>query len=169
MLFFGETGTGKTSAARILKKLLGPEDSIEIDGSHATRGDVVTKRILQYCSSIAFAGVKICFIDEADNMPRQAQEALRKVIEDYSDNVRFLLAANDVSKIIPGIRSRLTEIPFDIAESDRAQIEDRLIRRLEEKLSDAGICYDSERLKQIVSNNLPDCRAIANQLEFEFA
>jgi DNA polymerase III delta prime subunit len=123
-------------------KLLGPQDSIEIDGSHATRGDVVTKRILQYCSSIAFSGVKICFIDEADNMPRIAQEALRKVIEDYSDNVRFLLAACDFSKINPGIRSRLTEIPFDIAEADRAEIEDRSIRRLEEKLSDAGICYE---------------------------
>jgi replication factor C small subunit len=150
-------------------KLLGPEDSIGIDGSHATRADFVTKRILPYCSSIAFAGVKICFIDEADNMSRNAQEALRKVIEDYSDNVRFLLAAGDVSKIIPAIRSRLTEIRFDVAQADRAEIEDRSIRRLEEKLSDADICYDSERLKQIVSDNLPDCRAIANQLEFEFA
>jgi replication factor C small subunit len=123
----------------------------------------------QYCGSIAFDGVKICFIDEADNMSRNAQDALRKIIEDYSDNVRFLLAGYDARKIIPGIRSRLTEIRFDIAEADRAEIEDRLIRRLEEKLSDGGICYESERLKQIVSDNFPDFRAIANQLEFEFA
>jgi DNA polymerase III delta prime subunit len=113
--------------------------------------------------------VKICFIDAADNASRNAQEDLAKVIEDYSDHVRFLFAGNNLSKIIPGIRSRLTEISFDIAESDRADIEDRLIRRLKEKLSDGGICYDGERLRQIVSDNFPDFRAIANQLEFEFA
>jgi replication factor C small subunit len=169
MLFYGGAGTGKTSAARILMKLLGPEDFIEIDGSHVARDHFIAKRIPQFCSTISFSGVKICFIDEADDMSRNAQDALRKIIEDYSDNVRFLLAGYDARKIIPGIRSRLTEIPFDIAEADRAEIEDRLIRRLEEKLSDGGICYESERLKQIVSDNFPDFRAIANQLEFEFA
>jgi replication-associated recombination protein RarA len=87
MLFYGKSGTGKTSVARILINTLGPESSIEVDGSFAKRGGFDTTRIQQFCSSVALSGgVKICFIDQADNVPINAQETLCKVIEDCSAN-----------------------------------------------------------------------------------
>jgi DNA polymerase III delta prime subunit len=168
MLFYGGSGTGKTSAARIFIDTLSPDDSIELDGSLAAGGDFVTG-IQRFCSSLGmFGGVKICFVDQADLMPSKTQKTLSKVIEDNSDNARFLLAAANVSKIAPEIRSRVKEICFDIAPADRAELQRRLIRRLEERLSDAGLPYDSERLKEIVNIHFPDFRSIANQLQFDF-
>jgi DNA polymerase III delta prime subunit len=116
-----------------------------------------------------FGGSKICFIDEAEFVSKPAQAALRKVIEDFSEYCRFLFAVNDVSKIIPAIRSRLMEVCFDIAPADRPEVQRRLIERYEIKLSEHGIPYDRDRLQQIVGIYYPDLRSIANRLEFEFA
>jgi DNA polymerase III delta prime subunit len=97
MLFYGKPGLGKTSAARIFIHALGPHDSIEVNGSSATGVDFIRERIEGFSSSVAMnGGRKICFIDEAEFVSKQAQAALRKVIEEYSDNCRYLLAVNDV-------------------------------------------------------------------------
>ena len=142
----------------------------EINGSDATGVDFVRERIVRFSSALAMnGGRKICFIDEADYVSQNAQAALRKVIEEYSDNCRYLLAVNNISKLIPAVRSRLMEICFDIAPADRAEVKKRLVERYERKLSAAGIPIDKERLNQIVSIYYPDLRSIANHLEFEFA
>jgi DNA polymerase III delta prime subunit len=170
MLFYGEPGLGKTSAARVLIKALGPEDSIEINGSSATGVDFVRQRIEGFASSVAlFGGKKICFIDEAEFVSKQAQAALRKVIEKTSCNCRYLFAVNDISKLIPAIQSRLMSICFDIAPADRAEVQKRLTERYETKLSEFGVHHDKQRLNEIVGIYYPDLRSIANHIEFEFA
>jgi DNA polymerase III delta prime subunit len=169
MLFYGGPGLGKTSAARVFINAVGPSDFIEVNGSDATGVDFVRERIVRFSSSLAMnGGTKICFIDEADYVSQNAQAALRKVIEEYSDNCRYLLAVNNISKLIPAIRSRLMEICFDIAPVDRVEVKKRLVERYERKLSDAGILIDKGRLAQIVSIYYPDLRSIPNHLEFEF-
>jgi DNA polymerase III delta prime subunit len=115
-----------------------------------------------------FDGSKICFIDEAEYVSKQAQGALRKVIEDFSENCRFLFAVNDISKIISPIRSRLMPICFDILPAERPEAQRRLIERYETKFAELGIPLDKERLRQIVGIYFPDLRAIANKVEFEF-
>jgi DNA polymerase III delta prime subunit len=170
MLFYGKPGAGKTSAARILINALGPEDSIEIDGSSATGVGYVRDHIQRFSSSLAmFGGTKICFIDETEYVSKSAQAALRKITEDYSDNVRFLIAVNDRLKIIPALRSRLVEICFDVAHADRVEVKSRLIKRYRSCLANNGIAFDEQRLDQLVGIYFPDLRAIANRIEFEFA
>ena len=168
MLFYGGPGLGKTSAARVFINALGVS-SIEIDGSLATGVDFVRQRIVGFSSSVAFnGGMKLCFIDEADYVSQNAQAALRHVIEESSDNCRYLFAVNNISKLIPAIRSRLLEICFDIAPADRIEVQKRLFGRYERILSEAGISFDRERLTQIVGIYYPDLRSIANHIEFEF-
>jgi len=170
MLFYGAAGLGKTSAARVFINALGPKSSIEINGSSATGIDFVRDTIVRFASSVAmFGGSKICFIDEAEYVSKNAQAALRCVIERMSCNCRFLFAVNDASKLLPAIRSRLMEICFDIAPADRPEVQRRLIERYEAKLSEHGISYDQERLRQVVGIYYPDLRSIANHLEFYFA
>jgi DNA polymerase III delta prime subunit len=170
MLFYGQPGAGKTSAARVFMNALGPHDSIEIDGSSATGVDFVRQRIDRFSSCVAMnGGQKICFIDEADYVSQNAQAALRRVIEYYSDNCRYLLAVKNISKLIPAIRSRLMEVCFDIAPVDRAEVKSRLLQTYERKLSEVDIPFDRGRLTEIVCIYYPDLRAIANHLEFEFA
>jgi DNA polymerase III delta prime subunit len=149
---------------------LGPNVSREIDGSLATGIDFVRTDITRFGSSVAmFDGLKICFIDEADYISKKAQAALRKPIEKYSSNARFIFAVNDKSKLLPAITSRLMPICFDIDSSNRSEVIGRLRERCKSKLSELSVQYDEKRLNEIVGIYYPDFRAIANHLEFEFA
>jgi DNA polymerase III delta prime subunit len=169
MIFYGKPGLGKTSAARALCKAIGC-DVYELNGSSLTGIDTVREKIEGYASSVSFRKkVKICFIDEADYLSKSAQAALRYVIERSYNNCRYLLTANDISKLIPAIQSRLMPICFDIAPADRAEVHANLMTRYETKLSESGIRFDKERLNEIVGIFYPDFRSIANHIEFEFA
>jgi DNA polymerase III delta prime subunit len=175
MLFYGKIGTGKTSAARLfedsadLYALCRSHMFVQWDGSSVKDADIIRKDITE---SLSFVGFKICFLDGADLIPKAAQQALPGVIDKWSDDThytRFLLAVNDLSKIIPEIRSRLMPISFDIEASDRDGVQKRLTARYESKLAECGIPHDEQRLMEIIGTNYPDLRSIAQKVDFEFA
>ena len=111
---------------------------------------------------------KICFLDRADLIPPTAQQAIPSVIEDVRP-MPFIFAANDRSKILPEIQSRLMPVCFDVEPCDRDEIQGRLIDRYQRNLAENGIVPDKGRLTEIVAANYPDLRAIAKEIEFEFA
>jgi DNA polymerase III delta prime subunit len=167
MLFYGKPGLGKTSAALCFRERY---DLREFDGSKETGVDFVRRHVEGFASSMSFKRrIKICFIDEADYLSANAQGALRKTIEEYHENCRFIFAVNDIEKIVPAIQSRLMPICFDIAPAARRDVHRRLLARYEAELSERGIRYDPQRLHEIVSKWFPDLRAIATQLEFALA
>jgi DNA polymerase III delta prime subunit len=93
-----------------------------------------------------------------------------RILDPLSDTCRFLLATNEVSKLIPAIRSsRLMDLRFDIRLENRPEEHRRLVERYQPRLSAEGITFDRERLIQIVGIYYSDRRSIANRLEFEFA
>jgi putative ATPase len=161
LLFHGPIGSGKTSAARIFIDAIG--GYMTIDHSSETR-----PKLAKYIKDFAYrCGANICFVDEAHLISKHDQTALPDII-DWFRKCRFFFAATDVKKLIPALRSRLTEISFEVLPEDREEVQKRLMERYENMLPANGFTFDKVRLEQIIEANFPDLRSIANNIEFEF-
>lgn len=169
MIFYGSPGIGKTSAAKILIKDL-DADVKEINGSINNGDKSLVKQIEAFSSSVSLLGrPKICFIDEADYLPKAVQEPLRYIIENVSGNTRFILTANNIEKLSPAIKSRCLPICFDVSRKDAGQVIDKMVGRYEEKLASLGVNPDPVRVREIVSIYFPDLRNISNHFQIEFS
>jgi replication factor C subunit 3/5 len=119
LLLYGPAGTGKTSTIlACAKQLYTPPQFksmvLELNASDDRGISIVREQILTFASSktIFGTGYKLIILDEADAMTNDAQNALRRIIEKYTDNVRFCIICNYLSKIIPALQSRCTRFRF---------------------------------------------------------
>ncbi|WP_135853439.1 replication factor C small subunit [Halorussus salinus] len=117
LLFSGPAGVGKTtSAVAIAKELYGDDwesNFLELNASDQRGIDVVRDRIKNFArSSFGGANYRIIFLDEADSLTSDAQSALRRTMEQFSNNTRFILSCNYSSKIIDPIQSRCATFRF---------------------------------------------------------
>ncbi|KAG1746531.1 P-loop containing nucleoside triphosphate hydrolase protein [Suillus paluster] len=118
LLFYGPPGTGKTSTIlAVARRIYGAEykkQILELNASDDRGIDVVREQIKQFAETrtLFSKGFKLIILDEADMMTQQAQAALRRVIEQYTKNVRFCIICNYVNKIAPAIQSRCTRFRF---------------------------------------------------------
>lgn len=112
LLFTGSAGIGKTTAAVVLAHEFFGEswntNFREMNASDERGIDVVRNQIKQFArtSPLGSAEFKILFLDEADALTTDAQAALRRTMESYAQNCRFILSCNYSSKIIDPIQSR---------------------------------------------------------------
>ena len=119
MIFAGPAGTGKTSTALIIAKTLLKSDVLstnllEVNASDTVRIDFVRNVLKNFInqSIIKDGSLKFVIMDEADNIPGQVQQALRRMIEKASANVKFILMCNYINRIIDPIISRCAVFRF---------------------------------------------------------
>jgi replication factor C small subunit len=119
MIFAGPAGTGKTSTALIIvKTILKGEDLstklLEVNASDTVRIDFVRNVLKNFVNQNLFidGSLKFVILDEADNIPGQVQQALRRIIEKASLNVKFILLCNYINRIIDPIISRCAVFRF---------------------------------------------------------
>jgi len=125
LLLYGGPGTGKTSSVLALSnQLFGPvrvnERVIELNASDERGINVVRGKIINFAKvAIGTADpnylcppYKIIILDEADAMTKEAQAALRKVMEENSNITRFCFICNYINQIIEPINSRCVKIRF---------------------------------------------------------
>jgi len=117
LLFSGPAGIGKTTAATAIARAVYGDDwrgnFLELNASDERGIDVVRDRIKNFARA-SFGGYdyRIIFLDEADSLTSDAQSALRRTMEQFADNTRFILSCNYSSRIIDPIQSRCAVFRF---------------------------------------------------------
>lgn len=136
LLFSGIAGVGKTTMAYVIARklnLLDEKNNIsdiyEFNTSLDRGIGFVRDKFVELAKIIPINNKrKIIFLDEFDNMTKDAQEALRRIMEQYSNKTIFILSVNNKSKVIDPIVSRCLCISFDILHSNELiQIADKIL------------------------------------------
>ncbi len=165
LLFYGPPGTGKTSTILcVAREMYGTRLKsmvLELNASDARGIDVVRNEIQTFAGTqkLFTSGTKLVILDECDNMTKDAQMALRRVIEKYSSNARFCLICNYASKLIPALQSRCTRFRF-------APLKQHLVvGRVREILAAEQVELSEGGLQAVLRLGKGDMRKILNILQ----
>lgn len=165
MLFSGPAGVGKTTSAHALThELYGDswsDNFTELNASDERGIDVVRDKIKNFArtSPVGDADYKIIFLDEADSLTRDAQPALRRTMEMYTNTCRFILSCNYSSNIIDPIQSRCAVFRFSPVGDDA------IVERLRHIAGEEGVEVTDEGLKALAFVAQGDVRRAVNALQ----
>jgi len=118
LLFAGPAGVGKSTIALVIAKKLFEEswhqNFLELNASDERGIDIIRNKVKDFARTKAIGDVpfKIIFLDECDALTREAQQSLRRTMENYTTTCRFILSCNYSSKIIDPIQSRCAMFRF---------------------------------------------------------
>ena len=133
-----------TAATAIARQVYGEDNwrgnFLELNASDQRGIDVVRDRIKGFARSSFGGEFRIVFLDEADSLTDEAQAALRRTMEQFSDNTRFILSCNYSSKIIDPIQSRCAVFRFSPLSDAAVAAQTREIAAAEGiEVTDAGV------------------------------
>ncbi len=166
LLFYGPPGTGKTTMALVLaRELYGQkwrENTLELNASDERGITAIREKVKEFAksrSTVIGIPFKLVILDEADNMTGDAQQALRRIMEQYAANARFILLANYLSGIIEPIQSRCAVFRFSPLPREA------VVERLRHIAKSEGIKATDEALNTIYELSGGDMRRAINMLQ----
>lgn len=166
LLFSGAPGTGKTTTAHVIARELFGKDGmkgnfLELNASDDRGIDVIRHQIKEFAKLKSLTNIpyKIICLDEADSLTKEAQQALRRTMEKYSSSCRFILACNEISKLIDPIQSRCVIFKFKPLKQETIKT---LLSRIE-KSEDITIKDDAKEF--LITITKGDVRKVTNTLQ----
>jgi len=183
LLFSGPAGVGKTTLALVIAKELFGENwrqsVLELNASDERGIDVIRVKVKDFARTKALGEVpfKIIYLDESDALTKEAQQALRRTMENYTQTCRFILSCNYSSKIIDPIQSRCAVFRFKpLSEEeiytviDRVAKEESLVLSNESKKAFFEVCEgDCRRLENIMQSCAVLSKEITTELIYSMA
>jgi len=165
LLFAGPAGTGKSTLALIVVKELfkenWKENYLELNASDERGINVVREKVKNFARTKSLGNVpfKIIFLDEADALTPEAQQALRRTMENFSTTCRFILSCNYSSKIIDPIQSRCAMFRFKL-------LEKKAIEKVIEKIARSeNLTVTPEAMEMLYEGSEGDCRRCINLIQ----
>lgn len=122
LLFYGPPGTGKTTtiinlinAYQAKLNIKNKDLIIHLNASDERGIDIIRNQINFFVNSkpLFHTGMKFVILDEVDYMTKNAQQALRYLLQNYTGNVRFCLICNYISKIDEGLQNEFIRLRFN--------------------------------------------------------
>jgi replication factor C small subunit len=165
LLFAGPAGTGKSTLALIVvKELFGvnwKQNYLELNASDERGIDVVRQKVKDFARTKAIGNVpfKVIFLDEADALTKEAQQALRRTMENFTSTCRFVMSCNYSSKIIDPIQSRCAIFRFKLLE--KKDIE-KIIQKIAEN---ENLQIEEKTAEALFEGSEGDCRRVINLLQ----
>ena len=165
LLFTGPAGVGKTTLSLIIAKEVFGDDwthsFLEFNASDERGIDVIRNKVKDFARTKSIKNVpfKIIYLDECDSLTREAQQALRRTMENYSATCRFILSCNYSSKIIDPIQSRCSLFRF-------SPLKEKNVNLLVDSITKSeGLIVDDGAKKAIYEISEGDARRVANVLQ----
>ncbi len=153
-----------TAALALSRELFGENwrhNFLELNASDERGINVIREKVKEFARTkpIGGASFKIIFLDEADALTQDAQQALRRTMEMFSNNVRFILSCNYSSKIIEPIQSRCAIFRF------RPLKDEDVAMRLRQIAEQEGLELTEDGLQALLYVSEGDLRRAINVLQ----
>ncbi|GAB4316826.1 MAG: replication factor C small subunit [Promethearchaeota archaeon] len=166
LLFSGPAGTGKTSTAlALIRDFLGEQFSrtnvLELNASESVRMATARDVIKHFVKRgvMLNAGLKFVVLDEADNVPRTVQQALRRMMEQRARDFRFILLCNYPYRLIDPIISRCAVFRFPPLNKEQ------VLRKLREVAKGENLSLSDDLLELVQFVSRGDLRRAINLLQ----
>jgi replication factor C small subunit len=174
LMFAGPAGIGKTTMALVIaKQLFGNswrDNTLELNASDERGIDVVRVKVKDFARTRAIGNVpfKLIYLDECDALTKEAQQALRRTMENYTQTCRFILSCNYSSKIIDPIQSRCAVFRFKLLSKEEIKsIVDKIKKDENLEITEKGFeaLYEASNGDvRRLENVLQSCAAIKNKI-----